>query len=66
MQSDLEKEYNALLESGALLEMFPDLKGNWKDDKKVFTSQHNLNVDFINDVEIGDNEEDYYEDEYNY
>jgi hypothetical protein len=51
MQSDLEKEYNALLESGALLEMFPDLKGNWKDDKKVFTSQHNLNVDFINDVE---------------
>ena len=38
-----KKEYEALLESGDLLVMFPWLKGSWEEDKeeinKIFNSQ---------------------------
>lgn len=60
---NLESEYKALLESGTLLEIFPDFKGVWELDKNKFISQHNKNQEILDDIDI-DND-DYY-DEYNF
>ena len=37
---DAKNWYDTLLELGELLEMFPFLSGNWKDDKKEFKQIH--------------------------
>lgn len=60
---NLESEYKALLESGTLLEIFPDFKGVWELDKNKFISQHNKNQEILDDIDIDD--DDYY-DEYNF
>ena len=55
------KQYNSLLASGDLLEFFPDLIGNWEQDKKVFIAQYKSNQDLLNDdLNIEDDDEDLY------
>lgn len=55
------KQYNSLLASGELLEFFPDLKGNWEQDKKIFTAQYRDNQEILNgDLTIEDDDEDQY------
>lgn len=55
------KQYNSLLASGELLEFFPDLKGNWEQDKKIFTAQYKDNQEILNgDLTIEDDDEDQY------
>lgn len=39
--------YETMLASGELLELFPDLTGDWSKDKKHFMSQYDLNEDFL-------------------
>jgi len=48
----VKREYNVLLESGELLEMYPDLSGSWTKDKKEFTKFWEENVRAIKDIEI--------------
>ena len=55
------KQYEFLLESGDLLELYPGLSGIWKDDKDKFTKLYNLNIEAIKELEINFEEE--YEDE---
>ena len=53
------KQYNSLLDSGELLEFFPDLKGNWEQDKKIFTAQYKETQDLLNeDLTIDEDDED--------
>lgn len=58
MIENLKAEYHALLESGTLLEVFPNFKGVWEQDKDKFLAQHRNNEDFLNDIEIDDDDED--------
>lgn len=51
------KEYNILLESGELLELYPELSGIWSKDNKKFTHMWEQNQDILMDLEIDfDNE----------
>jgi hypothetical protein len=34
---DARRQYNILLKSGDLLELYPELTGKWSKDKEVFT-----------------------------
>lgn len=62
MEAEALKEYNSLLASGDLLQFFPDLKGNWEQDKKDFILQYNKNQEILNsDLTIDDDEESLYE-----
>lgn len=46
-----KKEYDYLLESGTLLELFPGLKGNWEKDKKFFVPNWERNVKAIKEID---------------
>lgn len=45
------KEYEFLKSNGVLLELFPDLTGDWKSDSKIFTELWELNNDAIKDID---------------
>lgn len=52
------EQYNSLLASGDLLDLFPGLKGNWEQDKKVFVAQYKDNQEILNDdLNIEDDDE---------
>lgn len=56
------KHYNSLLASGDLLEFFPDLKGNWEEDKKIFIIKYEETQELLNtDLSIDDEDENEYE-----
>lgn len=56
------KHYNSLLASGDLLELFPDLKGNWEEDKKIFIIKYEETQGLLNtDLSIDDEDENEYE-----
>lgn len=50
-------EYNMLLDLGELLELYPGLTGEWKNDSKKFTSMWEKNQEIFNDYEIDEFEE---------
>lgn len=54
----VKKEYNALLDSGELQIMFPQLSGQWKKDKDVFTSLWEQNIEAIKNINIDFDESD--------
>lgn len=56
--SEAQKEYNALFESGELLMMFPNLKGDWDKDKKSFTRYYEDNQRLLNENIIDLDDED--------
>lgn len=39
--------YDSMLMNGELTELFPDLTGNWLEDKKSFMAQYNSNQEFL-------------------
>lgn len=46
------KEYEFLKANGVLLELFPELSGEWADDKKVFTQMWDLNNNALKDLDV--------------
>lgn len=46
-KEEIEPIYRALLASGDLLEMFPDLTGEWSKDRRSFEQQYNINEQAI-------------------
>jgi hypothetical protein len=52
-----KKEYNALLKSGALTELFDDMQGSWEVDEDTFTRYYEANLFFTQNLEVDDYEE---------
>lgn len=52
-----QKQYNDMLESGDLLEIYPGLVGNWQDDKDTFIEYYELNLKAINEIDVNFEEE---------
>ena len=48
----VRNEYNVLLESGELLEMFPALSGLWAKDRARFTSAWERNIEAIKKIDV--------------
>lgn len=48
----VKREYEALLDSGELQEMFPQLSGNWSEDQTLFTSLWEDNQEAIKDIDV--------------
>ena len=46
------KEYEFLKANGVLLEVFPELSGDWLEDEKTFTERWELNVDIFNNLDV--------------
>lgn len=44
-----KKQYDAMLKSGELLELFPMLTGDWQEDKEVFLDMFYLNDDILSE-----------------
>lgn len=64
---EAKQYYLALKNSGELNEVFPESKGSWEEDSKLFTEHYNISIktilDFENSVvDIDDEEEDEYGD----
>lgn len=61
--TEAQKQYNALLESGELHDMFPTFKGEWDKDKKAFTRYYEENEVILNgDITLDDEDTDNYGD----
>ena len=62
--TEAQKQYNALLEAGELLNMFPSFKGEWEKDKKAFTRYYEDNEAILNSniIDLDDEEFDDYGD----
>lgn len=59
-----KEEYNKLLGSGELFELFPDLSGIWEEDRRVFQknwedNQDILNMDVVIDLDDVDEFDEY-------
>lgn len=56
-------EYDALLNSGDLIDLYPGLTANWQKDKKIFTRMWEQNMEVINglyvDIDLDEDIEDY-------
>lgn len=60
--SEIQNIYNSLRDSGDLKELYPNLTGIWKEDKKAFSLLYRENEECIEDIiEISDNDEEFYE-----
>lgn len=49
MGEPIKTYYESLLESGDLIEMYPDMTGEWDKDKDFFTTQFNDTVKLLNE-----------------
>lgn len=47
-----KKQYNTLLESGDLFELYPGLTGEWEKDKKIFVDYYELNMIAIKNIDV--------------
>lgn len=47
-----KKEYNILLESGDLLDIFPELSGEWNSDKVIFEKVYSDYIKILNDMDV--------------
>lgn len=52
-----KKQYNMLLKNGILLELYPELIGEWSLDKDTFTKLYEANLYFTEPLEVEDYEE---------
>lgn len=59
--TEAQKQYNSLLESGELKDMFPSFKGDWDKDKKAFTRYYEDNEAILNTdaIDLDDDEDSY-------
>ena len=48
----VKREYEALLDGGELLIMFPSLKGVWSKDKTTFVKLWESNIEAIKDIDV--------------
>ncbi len=46
------KEYEFLKANGVLLEVFPELSGDWLEDEKTFTERWDLNNNALKDLDV--------------
>jgi len=53
----MRKQYNMLLKSGILLEMYPEMSGEWIEDKHEFEKIYEMEQSFTNNLDVID--EDY-------
>lgn len=61
-KSEIKKIYKNMLQNGDLLILFPNMKGNWLEDKDIFTSQYNVNERLLDDIDSDDFDDfDYFE-----
>lgn len=62
--NEAQLQYNSLLESGELKDMFPNFKGEWDKDKKAFTRYFEENQEILNTnvIDLDDEEFDPYTD----
>lgn len=51
-----KKQYNILLKSGILLEMYETLTGNWLEDKHEFEKIYEMEQSFTNNLDVIDEE----------
>lgn len=56
-KDNAQKEYNMLLKSGALLELYEDMVGNWEEDGDAFTKIYDANEFFLGNLEVDDYDE---------
>lgn len=65
-QEVAKREYRALLDSGELLDIFPDFTGVWSKDKKEFIRYQEMNEQVLSnldvDFDLEDGFENFYED----
>lgn len=54
----VKREYDALLDSGELEDMFPQLSGTWKKDEKLFTKLWEQNIKAIKSIDVNFDEND--------
>ena len=61
--NEIQKQYNLLLESGELKEMFPNFKGEWEKDRRAFTRHFEENERMLNDniLDLDDEDFEYYD-----
>jgi len=52
-QSEIKSIYDSLKESGDFELLFPNLTGDWLEDKKEFISQYNSNEEILKDFDDG-------------
>ena len=52
------QQYNALLKSGALLDIYEDLTGLWEEDKIAFLEIYETEQSIINDIEVDYDEQE--------
>ena len=58
----IKNEYDVLLRSGDLMEMYPGLQGSWQKDKKAFTQLWEQNRDALLGIEVDlETDEDFYD-----
>ena len=59
--SEVESQYYSFLESGDLLEVFPEAKGVWEKDKKFFTRYYEDNQKLLTDnyLDLDDQDEEF-------
>lgn len=54
--------YESLVESGEIEFMFPQVIGDWTQDKKSFLELYNKNLEMLfSELDIDDSEDDFYE-----
>ena len=54
----VRREYKALLDSGDLLSIFPQLSGKWAKDKEAFTESWAKNKEAINEIDVNFEEDE--------
>jgi len=58
--NEMKSIYSALLSSGDLFDMFPDMVGDWERDSKFFKDQYNESMKIVN----SDTDEDFLFEDY--
>lgn len=51
----VKREYDVLLDSGELMEMYPGLSGLWKKDRDKFTRIWEQNIEAIRKIDVNFN-----------
>lgn len=51
------REYKMLLDNGILEELYPELSGNWEEDKKLFINILEMNELFTKKIDVDYEEE---------
>lgn len=64
-QKEARQIYRGLLEDKVLLDMFPDLTGDWEKDKGRFMGMYNKNMEALSGDDFDLEEDLFFEDDFN-